>query len=156
MKVKTDTAPDDDPLWYKDAIIYQMHVKTFFDSDDDGMGDFNGLTQKLEYLQNLGITAIWLLPFYPSPLKDDGYDISDCASSPSWSLTTRPTSIRGFSRPDGQNPAAASAIFMSGAIRPKNSKKHGSSFRILNRPTGAGIRWPVRISGIGFTPISRI
>ena len=68
---------EDDPLWYRDAIIYQMHVKTFFDSDDDGMGDFKGLTQKLDYLQNLGVTAIWLLPFYPSPLKDDGYDISD-------------------------------------------------------------------------------
>jgi len=68
---------EDDPLWYRDAIIYQMHVKTFFDSDDDGMGDFKGLTQKLDYLQNLGVTVIWLLPFYPSPLKDDGYDISD-------------------------------------------------------------------------------
>ena len=64
------------PLWYKDAIIYQVHVKSFFDSDNDGVGDFRGLIEKLDYLEDLGITAIWLLPFYPSPLKDDGYDIS--------------------------------------------------------------------------------
>ncbi len=68
---------EDDPLWYKDAIIYELHVRAFFDSNDDGIGDFAGLTQKLDYLQDLGITAVWLLPFYPSPLKDDGYDIAD-------------------------------------------------------------------------------
>jgi maltose alpha-D-glucosyltransferase/alpha-amylase len=68
---------DDDPLWYKDAVIYQSHVKSFFDSTNDGIGDFQGLTQKLDYLQSLGITCLWLLPFFPSPLKDDGYDISD-------------------------------------------------------------------------------
>jgi maltose alpha-D-glucosyltransferase / alpha-amylase len=67
----------EDPLWYKDAVIYQMHVKTFFDGNDDGIGDFRGLLRKLDYLEDLGITAIWLLPFYPSPLKDDGYDIAD-------------------------------------------------------------------------------
>jgi maltose alpha-D-glucosyltransferase / alpha-amylase len=66
-----------DPLWYKDAIIYEVHVKTFCDSDGDGMGDFRGLIEKLDYLQELGVTAIWLLPFYPSPLRDDGYDIAD-------------------------------------------------------------------------------
>src|SRR6516165_1966225 len=68
---------EDDPLWYKDAIIYELHVRAFFDSNDDGIGDFAGLTQKLDYNEDLGVTAIWLLPFYPSPLKDDGYDISD-------------------------------------------------------------------------------
>ncbi len=68
-----------DPLWYKDAIIYELHVRAFFDSDGDGVGDFPGLTEKLDYLQDLGVTAIWLLPFYPSPLKDDGYDIADYA-----------------------------------------------------------------------------
>jgi maltose alpha-D-glucosyltransferase / alpha-amylase len=67
----------DDPLWYKDAIIYELHVRSFFDKDGDGIGDFRGLTEKLDYLQDLGVTAIWLLPFYPSPLKDDGYDIAD-------------------------------------------------------------------------------
>src|SRR5215210_659861 len=66
-----------DPLWYKDAIIYELHVKTFHDSNADGIGDFRGLIEKLDYLQELGVTAIWLLPFYPSPLKDDGYDIAD-------------------------------------------------------------------------------
>ncbi len=64
-------------LWYKDAIIYQLHVQSYFDSNDDGIGDFKGLVQKLDYLKSLGVTALWLLPFYPSPLKDGGYDISD-------------------------------------------------------------------------------
>src|SRR6516162_1873652 len=65
-----------DPLWYRDAIIYQLHVKAFFDADDDGIGDFNGLVERLDYLHDLGVTALWLLPFYPSPLRDGGYDIS--------------------------------------------------------------------------------
>ena len=63
--------------WYKDAVIYQLHVKSFFDANDDGVGDFAGLTSKLDYLQDLGVTALWLLPFYPSPGHDDGYDIGD-------------------------------------------------------------------------------
>jgi len=67
----------DDPLWYKDAIIYQLHVKAFFDSNGDGIGDFDGLAEKLDYLVSLGVSAVWLLPFYPSPLRDDGYDITD-------------------------------------------------------------------------------
>jgi maltose alpha-D-glucosyltransferase/alpha-amylase len=66
-----------DELWYKDAIIYQLHVKAFFDSTNDGVGDFAGLTEKLDYLQDLGVTTLWLLPFYPSPGRDDGYDIAD-------------------------------------------------------------------------------
>ena len=66
-----------DRLWYKDAVIYQAHVRAFFDSGNDGVGDFPGLTGKLDYLQDLGITCLWLLPFYPSPLRDDGYDIAD-------------------------------------------------------------------------------
>src|SRR3569832_1215352 len=72
-----DTTWGDDPLWYKDAVIYQLHVKAFFDSNDDGIGDFEGLTQKLDYIQNLGVNTLWLLPFYPSPMRDDGYDIAD-------------------------------------------------------------------------------
>jgi maltose alpha-D-glucosyltransferase / alpha-amylase len=67
----------DDPLWYKDAIIYELHVRAFRDSSGDGMGDFRGLTEKLDYLEDLGVTAIWILPFYPSPWRDDGYDIAD-------------------------------------------------------------------------------
>jgi maltose alpha-D-glucosyltransferase/alpha-amylase len=70
----------DDPLWYKDAVIYELHPRAFFDSTGDGVGDFRGLAQKLDYLQDLGVTALWLLPFYPSPLKDDGYDIADYTS----------------------------------------------------------------------------
>jgi len=73
----SEDAARDDPLWYKDAIIYQAHVRAFFDSNNDGVGDFQGLTQKLDYLQGLGITCLWLLPFFPSPLRDDGYDIAD-------------------------------------------------------------------------------
>jgi maltose alpha-D-glucosyltransferase / alpha-amylase len=72
----TGISPDD-ALWYKDAVIYQLNVKSFFDSNDDGIGDFKGLTSKLEYIRDLGVNTIWLMPFYPSPLKDDGYDIAD-------------------------------------------------------------------------------
>jgi maltose alpha-D-glucosyltransferase/alpha-amylase len=68
---------DDDPLWYKDALVYELHVRAFNDSDADGSGDFRGLIEKLPYLQDLGINTVWLLPFYPSPLRDDGYDIAD-------------------------------------------------------------------------------
>lgn len=67
----------DDSLWYKDAVIYQMHVKAFHDANNDGIGDFAGLAQRLDYIQELGVNTVWLLPFYPSPLRDDGYDIAD-------------------------------------------------------------------------------
>ena len=66
-----------DPLWYKDAVIYQLHLKSFFDANNDGVGDFPGLISKLDYIAELGVTAIWLLPFYPSPRRDDGYDIGE-------------------------------------------------------------------------------
>ncbi len=75
LSEKSSALPDD-PLWYKDAIIYELHVRAFLDSNDDGVGDFQGLTRKLDYLEDLGVTAIWLLPFYPSPWFDDGYDIA--------------------------------------------------------------------------------
>jgi maltose alpha-D-glucosyltransferase/alpha-amylase len=68
---------DEDGLWYKDAVVYQLHVKSFFDANNDGVGDFPGLLQKLDYIVSLGVSAIWLLPFYPSPRRDDGYDIAD-------------------------------------------------------------------------------
>jgi maltose alpha-D-glucosyltransferase / alpha-amylase len=76
-EIKVEQQLEGDGLWYKDAIVYQLHVKAFADSNHDGIGDFAGLTEKLDYLQELGITALWLLPFYPSPGRDDGYDISD-------------------------------------------------------------------------------
>jgi len=68
---------DNDPLWYKDAVIYQLHIKSFFDSNGDGIGDFKGLHEKLDHIASLGANAIWLLPFFPSPRRDDGYDIAD-------------------------------------------------------------------------------
>lgn len=68
---------NEDSLWYKDGIMYQVHIKSFKDSNNDGIGDFNGLIEKLDYIQDLGVNIVWLLPFYPSPMKDDGYDISD-------------------------------------------------------------------------------
>ena len=76
MKVNHSTVPDD-PNWYQDAIIYQLHVKAFYDSNGDGMGDFQGLIEKLDYVRDLGVNCIWILPFYPSPLRDDGYDIAE-------------------------------------------------------------------------------
>ena len=69
--------PGAEPFWYKSGVIYEVHVRAFYDADGDGSGDFRGLTEKLDYIKDLGVTAIWLLPFYPSPLKDDGYDIAD-------------------------------------------------------------------------------
>ncbi|HSR73042.1 MAG TPA: maltose alpha-D-glucosyltransferase, partial [Kiloniellales bacterium] len=74
---KTDLIDRGDSDWYRDAVIYQLHVKAFYDANNDGIGDFEGLVRKLDYLQDLGVTAIWLLPFYPSPLRDDGYDIAE-------------------------------------------------------------------------------
>jgi maltose alpha-D-glucosyltransferase/alpha-amylase len=77
-KISVDNAGwMEDPLWYKDAVIYELHVKAFFDSDNNGIGDFAGLIQKLDYLQDLGVNTLWLLPFNPSPMRDDGYDIAD-------------------------------------------------------------------------------
>jgi maltose alpha-D-glucosyltransferase/alpha-amylase len=80
LDLKVDPKLGADELWFKDAIVYQLHVKAFADSNNDGIGDFAGLTEKLDYLQELGVTALWLLPFYPSPGRDDGYDISDYRS----------------------------------------------------------------------------
>src|SRR3954447_18809143 len=77
VEATTPLAPIEDALWYKDAIIYQLHIKSFFDANNDGVGDFPGLLQKLDYIAELGVTAVWMLPFYPSPRKDDGYDIAD-------------------------------------------------------------------------------
>ncbi|MBO1078206.1 maltose alpha-D-glucosyltransferase [Roseomonas haemaphysalidis] len=73
-------AHQQDPLWYKDAVIYQLHIKSFFDSNNDGVGDIPGLIEKLDYVAELGVDAIWMLPFYPSPRRDDGYDIADYTS----------------------------------------------------------------------------
>src|ERR687898_1433425 len=66
-----------DPLWYKDAVIYQLPIRSFFDANADGIGDIPGLIQRLDYIRELGVTCLWLMPFFPSPLRDDGYDVSD-------------------------------------------------------------------------------
>src|SRR5690349_22874912 len=77
LSVPAPTTWENDPLWFKDAIIYELPVKAFFDSNDDGMGDFRGLTEKLDYVRDLGVNTVWVMPFYPSPLLDDGYDVSN-------------------------------------------------------------------------------
>ena len=69
-----------DPLWFKDAVFYELHVKAFHDGNGDGIGDFRGLIEKLDYLEWLGVTCLWLLPFFPSPLRDDGYDVANYVS----------------------------------------------------------------------------
>ena len=168
-------------LWYKDAIIYELHVRAFYDSDGDGIGDFRGLTQKLDYLQDLGVTALWLLPFYPSPLKDDGYDIADytdvhsdygtledfknfsggAPARPAGHHRAGPQShVRSASLvPAGRRAAAGqrrSATSMSGATRRSATTTPASSSRISKRPTGPGTRWPKPTTGTGSTPISPI
>ena len=75
--MRNEQADAQDPQWYKDAVIYQLHVKSFYDANGDGIGDFPGLIAKLDYIVELGATAVWLLPFYPSPRLDDGYDIAE-------------------------------------------------------------------------------
>ena len=86
------TVPERDPLWYKTAVFYELYVRSFHDSNGDGYGDFKGLTEKLDYLEWLGIDCIWLLPFYQSPLRDGGYDISDFSTT-SWSSSMPPTTV---------------------------------------------------------------
>jgi maltose alpha-D-glucosyltransferase/alpha-amylase len=77
LPTHSTTPLNDDPQWYKDAVIYQIHIKSFFDANNDGIGDFAGLLEKLDYIVELGVDTLWLLPFYPSPRRDDGYDIAD-------------------------------------------------------------------------------
>ena len=89
--------------WYKDAIIYEFHVRAFFDSNGDGVGDFPGLIEKLDYLQDLGVTCLWLLPFFPSPLRDDGYDIADYTASIPPTARWR-TSGGSWRRPPARHP----------------------------------------------------
>src|ERR1035438_5176461 len=123
-----------DVLWYKDAIIYQVHVRTFHDSNGDGIGDFQGLEGKLDYLQKLGINAIWLMPFFPSPLRDDGYDISDYNAVHSSYGT-----LEGFKSREVRRTIHA-AIGMSGATPTAGTRALASSFLIQKRPTGRGTR----------------
>ena len=163
------TARAGDELWYKDAIIYQLHVKAFADSNDDGIGDFAGLTEKLDYLQDLGVTALWLLPFYPSPrprrrlrhrrlpahqsrlrhaagfpaLHARGATGAACASSPSWSSTTPPTSTPGSSARAAAQPGLARAqLLRLERHRPEVPRTRASSSPTPRSRTGPGIRKP--------------
>ena len=161
------------PDWYKDAVIYQVHVRTFFDGNDDGIGDFAGLVRKLDYLQALGINTIWILPFYPSPLRDDGYDIAHYQGVHPAYGTLR--DVRRFLReaharglrvitelvmnhtsdqhpvvPGGAPRAARDrrrATSTCGAIRTASTRARASSSPTPRRPTGRGTRWPARTTG---------
>ncbi|MBV8135545.1 MAG: maltose alpha-D-glucosyltransferase, partial [Deltaproteobacteria bacterium] len=99
----TENGVKRDPLWYKDAVFYELRVRSFYDSNGDGVGDFPGLAQKLDYLQTLGVTTLWLLPFYPSPMRDDGYDIAnytdvhpECGTLSDFKLFLREAHQRGL------------------------------------------------------------
>ena len=170
------------PSGTKTAIIYQTHVRAFFDTQQRRHRRFSGLTRKLDYLQDLGVNILWLLPFYPSPLRDDGYDIADytavhpelrharrlqglparrriaagCASSPSWSSITPATSTRGSRSRGARSPARRGATSTSGATRPTSTKTRASSSRTSRRRTGRGIRWRRRITGTASSRISPI
>ena len=111
---------EDDPLWHKDAVIYQVHVRAFNDSNRDGIGDFRGLTEKLEYVRDLGATAIWLLPFYPSPLKDDGYDISDYHNA---QTPRRARKGRRGQPPFGADAADSSVLISSQRIHSRGARR---------------------------------
>ncbi|MGY3289545.1 hypothetical protein ACVWWP_002612 [Bradyrhizobium sp. LM3.6] len=179
---KAEAAGIVDELWYKDAVIYQLHVKAFADSNNDGIGDFAGLTEKLPYLQELGVTALWLLPFYPSPGRDDGYDIGDYGSiNPDFGTMkdfkrfiqeaqkrglrvitelvvnhTPRTSTIGSSVRAAARQARAPAIGMSGATPIRNTRVRGSFSPIPRNPTGPGIPRPARSTGTASSRTSRI
>ena len=171
----------DQSLWYKDAIFYQIYVRAFRDSNGDGHGDLRGLTQKLDYLQELGVDCIWLMPIYPSPLRDDGYDIADyyniaetfgtledfkdagrigpSAGYPHHHGPGAESHLRPASR--GSRPPAPTAILptvtiTSGAIQTKNTRTRASSFWIPNLPTGPGMKRRDSITGIVSMPASQI
>ncbi len=173
---------ENDPLWYKDAIIYELHVKAFKDSDGNGIGDFRGLTEKLDYIQDLGVNTPWLLPFYPSPLRDDGYDISDYRNvHPDYGTRA---DVRNFIREAHRRglkvitelvinhtsdqhpwfqaarrappPDRRSAIFTCGRTAKRNSRKRASSLPTPRNPTGPGTRWRKPTTGTVFSRTRRI
>jgi maltose alpha-D-glucosyltransferase/alpha-amylase len=174
LKPKEILTLEDDPLWYRDAIIYELHVKAFADNNGDGIGDFQGLTEKLDYLQDLGVTAIWLLPFCRSPLKDDGYDTSSYTdlhpaygTMKDFKVFLREAHRRGLrvitelvlNHTSDQHPWFQRARRAKPGSPWRNyyvwSETPGSSSRTSSPPTGLGTRWPKPITGIAFTPTSR-
>lgn len=165
--------------WYKDAVIYEVHVRAFLDSDADGIGDFGGLTQKLDYLEDLGVTAVWLLPFCPSPLRDDGYDISNYTDvHPSYGTLKdfqrflREAHRRGlrvitelvlnhtsdqhawFQRSRRAAPGTRWRNFYVWSDTPESIATHGSSLRTSRPLTGRGTRLQRRTTGIASTLIN--
>jgi maltose alpha-D-glucosyltransferase/alpha-amylase len=146
----------DDPLWYKDAVIYQLHVKSFFDANNDGIGDFAGLRAKLDYIVSLGVNTVWLLPFFPSPRKDDGYDIADYRNvSPDYGQLSE---FKAFVR---EAHARGLRVIMELVInhtsdqhpwfqraRTRNSPRRASFSSTPRNRTGRGIRSLAPISGI--------
>ena len=168
-----------DGLWYKDAIIYQVHVRTFRDSNADGIGDFRGLAEKLDYLQELGINALWLMPFFPSPLRDDGYDIADYRSvHPSYGTLDDFKNFLGAAHERGirvivemvlnhtsdQHPwfqesrslyETRAETGMSGVIRIPATGACELFSWIRKHRTGLAIRFPRHIIGIVFSVTSR-
>ncbi len=172
--------PELDPYWYRDAVIYQLHVRSFYDANGDGIGDFRGLVDKLDYLHELGVSALWLLPFYPSPLRDDGYDIADFGSiNPSYGSmrdfrmllreahrrdlrvitelvlnhTSRPAPVVP-ARPRGRSRQSAGAGTTSGATPPTATPTRASSSRTSRPRTGRGIRSPGPTTGTASTRTS--
>ncbi len=171
---------DDSEHWYKDAVIYELHVRAFQDSDNDGIGDFRGLITRLDYLQDLGVNALWLLPFYPSPLRDDGYDISDYRRvHPSYGTLRdfraflREAHRRGlrvitelvlahtsdehpwFGRARRAGPGTIQRDYYIWSDTPDRFAMPGSSSRTSRPPTGPGTPWRARTSGTASIPTSR-
>src|SRR3984885_10606270 len=167
-------------LWYKDAVIYQLHVKSFCDGNGDGIGDFDGLISKLDYISSLGANTVWLLPFYPSPRKDDGYDVSAYrdihpdygplsdfrnfvrqaqlavfALSQTLLSITPPISIHGSSGPCDQKLVRGGIISTYGVTLIKNMALPQSFSETSRNPTGNGTRRPARTIGTGSSHISQ-
>src|SRR6266511_3848160 len=138
-------------LWYKDAVFYQIYVRAFRDSNGDGRGDIQGLTQKLDYLEDLGVDCIWLMPIYPSPLKDDGYDIADY-----YNIAEAFGTLEDFKSLIKAAHAREIRVIMDGAILTKNMKMRGLYLSIQNLPTGLGMKKLANITGIVSTPANRI
>src|SRR5213594_4251938 len=146
VSTSSETERAQDPLWYKDAVVYQLHIKAFFDSNDDGIGDFHGLTEKLDYIKDLGVNTIWLLPFYPSPLRDDGYDVADYRNvNP---LYGSRSDFHHFVR-EAHRRARASATITCGAMTRTSTPAPGSSSAIPRSRTGRGTTSRRRITGTG-------
>jgi hypothetical protein len=145
-------------LWYKNAVIYCLSVATYMDANGDGVGDFEGLIRRLDYLQGMGVTAIWLMPFQPSPFKDDGYDVADY-----YGVDPRYGSLGDFvesSIPGSRRLAATRnpsiATGTSGPRRSRRTPTPVSSFRVCRSQRGTTTRQPRNITSIAsmiFSPI---